>query len=89
MELNKIAAKFGIYLTQLAAISCIGAFFDAQRGRWLLMAAGRQPVVVRLTPAQALRMERMGEPLWPTEKLSAAEVTRRMRWLTLAPVDRP
>jgi hypothetical protein len=31
-----------------------------------------------LTPAQALRMERMGEALWPTEKLSAAEVTRRL-----------
>ena len=34
--------------------------------------------MVRLTPAQALRMERMGEALWPTEKLSAAEVTRRL-----------
>jgi hypothetical protein len=31
--------------------------------------------VVRLTPAQA---ERMGEALRPTEKLSAAEVTRRL-----------
>jgi hypothetical protein len=39
--------------------------------------ATRQPVTVRLTPAQALRMERMGEALWPTEKLSAGEVTRR------------
>jgi hypothetical protein len=39
--------------------------------------ATRQPVTVRLTPARALRMERMGECLWPTEKLSAAEVTRR------------
>jgi hypothetical protein len=38
----------------------------------------RQPVVVRLTPAQALRMERRGETLWPTEKLSAGEVTRRL-----------
>jgi len=34
--------------------------------------------MVRLTPAQTLRMERMGEALWPTEKLSAAEVTRRL-----------
>ena len=42
------------------------------------MVATRQPVTVRLTPAQALRMERMGEALWPTEKLSAAEVTRRL-----------
>ena len=40
------------------------------------MTVGRQPVEVRLTPAQALRMERMGEDLWPTEKLSAGEVTR-------------
>jgi hypothetical protein len=31
--------------------------------------------MVRLTPAQTLRM---GECLWPTEKLSAAEVTRRL-----------
>ena len=42
------------------------------------MVATRQPVVVRLTPAQSLRMEKMGECLWPTEKLSAAEVTRRL-----------
>jgi hypothetical protein len=40
--------------------------------------ATRQPVTVRLTPAQALRMEKMSEALWPTEKLSAAEVTRRL-----------
>jgi len=38
----------------------------------------RQEIVVRLTPAQSLRMERMGEALWPTEKLSAGEVTRRL-----------
>jgi len=42
------------------------------------MTMGRQPVVLRLTPAQASRMECMGEALWPTEKLSAAEVTRRL-----------
>jgi hypothetical protein len=34
--------------------------------------------MVRLTVAQALRMERMGEALWPTEKLSAAEVAQRL-----------
>lgn len=42
------------------------------------MTVARQPVMVRLTSAQTLRMERMGEALWPTEKLSAAEVTRRL-----------
>jgi hypothetical protein len=42
------------------------------------MTVGRQPVTVRLTPAQALRMKRMGQTLWPGEKLSAAEVTRRL-----------
>jgi hypothetical protein len=42
------------------------------------MTVGRQKLEVCLTPAQALRMERMGEALWQTEKLSAAEVTRRL-----------
>jgi len=42
------------------------------------MVANRQQETVRLTPAQALCMERMGECLWPTEKLSAGEVTRRL-----------
>jgi hypothetical protein len=42
------------------------------------MAAGRHPFLLRLTPAQVLGMERKGETLWPTEKLSAAEVTRRL-----------
>ena len=42
------------------------------------MTMARQPVMVRLTPAQALRMERMNEAFWPTEKLSAGEVTRRL-----------
>ena len=46
-----------------------------RQGRWPLVAA-RAPVVARLKPAQALRMERIGEVLWPTEKLSAAEVAR-------------
>jgi hypothetical protein len=40
------------------------------------MTVGRQPVVVRLTPAQALSMERMGECSWPTEKLSLGEISR-------------
>jgi len=40
--------------------------------------ATRQPVTVRLTVAQALRMERMGQTRWPGERLSAAEVTRRL-----------
>jgi len=43
-----------------------------------MVMAARQPVIVRLTPAQALRMERMGQTLWPSEKLSAAEVIRRL-----------
>jgi hypothetical protein len=38
-----------------------------------------QQVMVKLTPAQALRMERMGECLWPTEELSVEEIGRRMR----------
>ena len=42
------------------------------------MVATGQRVTVRLTVAQALRMERMGETLWPGERLSAAEVTRRL-----------
>jgi DNA-binding GntR family transcriptional regulator len=42
------------------------------------MVATRQPVTVRLTSAQALRMERMDQTLWPGEKLSVAEVTRRL-----------
>ena len=42
------------------------------------MTVGRQPLVVRLTPAQALRMERMGECLWPTEKLDIGEISRRL-----------
>jgi len=38
---------------------------------------------VRLTVAQRLRMEEMGATLWPTEKLSAGEVTRRLALLQL------
>jgi hypothetical protein len=33
---------------------------------------------VRLTAAQALRMERIGECSWPTEKLSVREISRRL-----------
>ena len=47
------------------------------------MVATRQPVTVRLTVAQRLRMEEMGATLWPTEKLSAGEVTRRLALLQL------
>jgi hypothetical protein len=42
------------------------------------VAMARQPVMVRLTPEQALRVERMGEALWSTEKLSPVEATRRL-----------
>jgi hypothetical protein len=42
------------------------------------MAAGRQPVVVRLKAAQGLRLERMGECLWPSEKLGIGEISRRL-----------
>ena len=42
------------------------------------MVATRQPLVIRLTVHQTLRMERMGQTLWPGEKLSAAEVARRL-----------
>jgi len=45
--------------------------------------ATRQRVMVRLTPAQTLRMERIGQTLWPTEKLSAAEVTRGLALMQL------
>jgi len=42
------------------------------------MTVGRQLVVVRLTPAQTLRMERMGECLWPTERLDIGEISQRL-----------
>jgi hypothetical protein len=42
------------------------------------MAAGRQPVVVRLKAAHGLRLERMGECLWPSEKLGIGEISRRL-----------
>ena len=42
------------------------------------MVATRQPGTVRLKVAQCLRLERMGECLWPTEKLSVGEISRRL-----------
>ena len=38
----------------------------------------RQQVMVHLTAAQALRCEKLGECLWPTEKLSVEEISRRL-----------
>jgi hypothetical protein len=35
-------------------------------------------MVVRLTPAQALRCEKLAAYLWPTEKLEAGEISRRL-----------
>jgi hypothetical protein len=42
------------------------------------MALWRQQVVVRLTAAQALRCEELGECLWPAEKLSVEGISRRL-----------
>ena len=42
------------------------------------MVAPRRPLVIRLTAHQTLRMERMGQTQWPGERLSAAEVARRL-----------
>jgi hypothetical protein len=38
----------------------------------------RQQVMVRLKSAQALRVEKLGECLWPTEKLDIGEISRRL-----------
>jgi hypothetical protein len=38
----------------------------------------RQPVVVRLTMAQALRCEKLATYLWPQEKLDVGEISRRL-----------
>jgi hypothetical protein len=38
----------------------------------------RQVKAVRLTPAQALRVERLAGCLWPTEKLDVGEISRRL-----------
>jgi len=42
------------------------------------MAVGRQPVVVRLTVAQTLRCEKLATYLWPQERLSVGEISRRL-----------
>jgi hypothetical protein len=36
----------------------------------------RQVIAVRLTPAQALRVERLAGCLWPNEKLNVEEISR-------------
>ena len=38
----------------------------------------RQQVMVRLKSAQALQVEKLGESLWPTEKLDIGEISRRL-----------
>jgi len=38
----------------------------------------REQVTVRLTQHQVLRVEKLGECLWPQEKLDPAEVARRL-----------
>jgi hypothetical protein len=38
----------------------------------------RQCVTVRLSVAQVLRLERLGESLWPGEQLELGEVIRRL-----------
>ena len=38
----------------------------------------RQQVVVKLTQHQVLRCEKLGECLWPGEKLSVEEIGRRL-----------
>jgi hypothetical protein len=35
-------------------------------------------IAVRLTPAQALRVEQLGKHLWPQETLSVEESARRL-----------
>ncbi len=42
------------------------------------MVAARQRVMVRLTVAQALRCEKLATYLWPQEKLSVEEISRRV-----------
>jgi hypothetical protein len=42
------------------------------------MVVAHQPVVVRLTVEQALRCEKLGSYLWPQEKLSVEEISRRL-----------
>jgi hypothetical protein len=42
------------------------------------MTVRRQQVMVRLTAAQALRCEKLGEHLWLMEKLSVEEISQRL-----------
>jgi len=42
------------------------------------MTIGRQPITLRLTVAQALRCEKLATYLWPEEKLSVEEISRRL-----------
>ena len=42
------------------------------------MTARRQQVVVRLTEHQALRCGKLGECLWPTEKLTVEVISWRL-----------
>jgi hypothetical protein len=42
------------------------------------MAIGRQPITMRLTVAQALRCEKLASYLWPEEKLTVGEISRRL-----------
>lgn len=42
------------------------------------MTVGRQPVEVRRTVAQALNREKLATYLWPQEKLSVEEISRRL-----------
>jgi hypothetical protein len=44
--------------------------------------ATRQRVTVRLTVAQALRCEKLATYLWPQEKLTVEEISRRLLWST-------
>ena len=38
----------------------------------------RQQVMVRPKSAQVLQVEKLGECLWPTEKLDIGEISRRL-----------
>ena len=38
----------------------------------------RRQVVVKLTAYQALRTERLAESLWPEERLTISEISRRL-----------
>ena len=55
----------------------MGAGLTYQAKEVANMALGRQQVVVRLTVAQSLRYEKLGECLWPGEKLSVDQISRR------------